>query len=138
MSFECQQQRTDHTGNRSKLSAYEERNSINTMNHLKYFMKYVMNSIWKTLILIWYHASFHVSKMMNDYIKTQKDWLTIIHLPKKASYLNSNERKVNQLIKSCVCVSKFYENIENQKAAVSEYLGNRFGKWVDGGLCYDT
>jgi hypothetical protein len=41
-----------------------------------------------------------VNKMMNDYIKIQKDWLTIIYLPKKAPYLNPNERKVHQLIKS--------------------------------------
>ena len=38
--------------------------------------------------------------MVNDYVKAQKDWLTIVHLPKKAPYLNPNERKVNQQIKS--------------------------------------
>jgi hypothetical protein len=82
------------------------------------------------LILIWDHTSFHVSKMMNDYIKTQKDWLTIIYLPKKAPYLNPNERKINQQIKSCVCANRFYENIEDQKTAVSEYLNKRFGLMV--------
>jgi hypothetical protein len=153
MSFEGQQQRIEHTGSRNKFSAYismlwpdqklmydfyDDMNSINTINHLENLRKYVMNTRWKRLILIWDHASFHVSKMMNDYIKTQKDWLTTIHLPKKAPYLNPNERKVNQLIKSCVCANRFYENIEDQKAAVSEYLDNRFGRWIDGGLCYDT
>ena len=34
--------------------------------------------------------------------------------------------------------NRFYEHIEDQKAAVSEYLDNRFGRWIDGGLCYDT
>src|SRR5215467_4328524 len=92
----------------------------------------------KRFILIWDHASFHVSKMMNDYIRTQKDWLTIIYLPKKAPYLNPNERKINQQIKSCVCANRFYDNIEDQKIAVSEYLNKRFGRWIDSGLCYDT
>ena len=34
--------------------------------------------------------------MVRDYVNTQKDWLTIIHLPKKAPYMNPNERRVNQ------------------------------------------
>jgi hypothetical protein len=92
-----------------------------------------MNNRWKRLILIWDHASFLVSKMMDDYIKTKKDWLTIIYLPKKVPYLNPNERNINQQIKSCVCANRFYE----QKTAVSEYLNKRFGKWIGGGLCYD-
>jgi len=33
---------------------------------------------------------------------------------------------------------KFYENIEDQKTAVSEYLNKRFGRWIDGDLSYDT
>src|SRR5215472_18134655 len=83
------------------------------------------NSRWKRLILIWDHASFHVSKMMNDYIKIQKDWLTIIYLPKKAPYLNPNERKINQQIKSCVCANRFYENIEDQKTAVYDMISQQ-------------
>ena len=55
--------------------------------------------------------------------------LTIIYLPKKSPYLNPNERKVNQLIKSYVCANRFYEHIEDQKTAVSEFLDNRFGRW---------
>ena len=35
---------------------------------------------------------------VRKYINTQKDWLTIIHLPKKAPYLNPNEGKVNEKI----------------------------------------
>ena len=46
----------------------------------------------------------------------EEDWLTIIHLPKKAPYLNPNERKVNQQIKSDVCTNRFYTQIEEQKA----------------------
>ncbi|MFZ0514453.1 MAG: hypothetical protein WAM14_22805, partial [Candidatus Nitrosopolaris sp.] len=59
----------------------------------------------------------------------QKDWLTIIHLPKKAPYLNPNERRVNQQIKLDVCANRFYDHIEKLKDAVSEYLGTRFGRW---------
>ena len=37
--------------------------------------------------------------MTREYINRQKDyWLTVIHLPKRAPYLNPNERKVNQKI----------------------------------------
>ena len=57
---------------------------------------------------------------VRKYINTQKDWLTIIHLPKKAPYLNPNERKVNERIKSDVCTNRFYEHIEDQKAAISD------------------
>jgi hypothetical protein len=46
-----------------------------------------------------------------------------------APYLNPNERKVNQQIKSYVCANRFYEHIEKQKAAASEYLDKRFGRW---------
>ncbi len=54
----------------------------------------------------WDNASFHQSKMTREYINRQKEdcWLTVIHLPKRAPYLNPNERKVNQRIKSDVCV----------------------------------
>jgi hypothetical protein len=48
-----------------------------------------------------------------NYINAQKDWLTVIHLPKKAPYLNPNERKENQSIKSDVCANRFYEHIED-------------------------
>ncbi|MGB8035248.1 MAG: transposase, partial [Nitrososphaeraceae archaeon] len=47
--------------------------------------------------LIWDNASYHISQMVRNYINAQKeDWLTVIHLPKKAPYLNPNERRVNQ------------------------------------------
>ena len=74
-----------------------------------------------------------------DYVNTQKeDWLTIIHLPKKAPYLNPNERKVNQQIKLDVCANRFYNHIEEQKTAVSEYLDKTFGRWYYDGIRYDT
>jgi DDE superfamily endonuclease len=98
----------------------------------------IMKAGWKRLILIWDNSSYHVSQMVQNYINAQKeDWLTIIHIPKKASYLNPNERKVNQQIKSDVCANRFYEDIEEQKAAVSEYLDKRFGRWHDD-IIYDT
>ena len=52
-------------------------------------------------------------------------------------YLNPNERKVNQQIKSCVCANRFYEDIQDQKAAVSYFLDNRFGRW-NNDRHYDT
>jgi transposase len=144
MSFKVQQQRIEHNGSRKKFSAYismlwpdkklmydfyDKMNSTNTMDHLENIRKYVMNTRWKRLVLIWDNASFHVSKMLHDYIKIQKDWLTIIYLPKKSPYLNPNERNVNQQIKSYVCANRFYEHIEDQKTAVIEFLDNRFGIW---------
>jgi hypothetical protein len=156
MSFEGEQLKIEHNGSRNKFSAYismlwpdqklmydfyDDMNSINTINHLENLRKYVMNTRWKRLILIWDHASFHVSKMTNDYINAQKQWLTMIYLPKKAPYLNPNERKVNHQIKSCVCANRFYEHIEDQKIAVSLYMDEQFGTWIDddgGGLYYDT
>ena len=144
MSFEGQQHKIEHNGSRKKFSAYismswpdqrlmydfyDKMNSTNTIDHLEKLRKHVMNIRWKRLIVIWDNASFHISKMLYHYIKTQKHWLTIIYLPKKAPYLNPNERKVNQQIKSYVCANRFYENIEDQKTAVSEYLDKRFGRW---------
>ena len=152
MSFEGEQHKIEHNGSRKKFSAYismlwpdqklmydfyDVMNSNNTINHLENLKKYVMKIRWKRLILIWDNASFHISRMVNDYVKVQKDWLTMIHLPKKAPYLNPNERKVNERIKSDVCANRFYENIEDQKATVSEYLDKRFGRW-NNDRCYDT
>jgi hypothetical protein len=152
MSFEGEQHKIEHNGSRKKFSAYismlwpdqklmydfyDVMNSNNTINHLENLKKYVMKIRWKRLILIWDNASFHISRMVNDYVKAQKDWLTMIHLPKKAPYLNPNERKVNERIKSDVCANRFYENIEDQKATVSEYLDKRFGRW-NRDRCYDT
>lgn len=137
MSFEGQQQKIEHNGSRNKFSAYismiwpeqklmtydfyDEMNSTNTIDHLDGLKSHTMkNGLWKRLILIWDNASYHVSQTMLNYLNTQKDWLTIIRLPKKAPYLNPNERKVNQRIKSDVCANRFYENIEEQKAAISQ------------------
>jgi hypothetical protein len=50
---------------------------------------------WKRLILIWDNASYHVNQIVRDYVNAQKEWLTIIHLPKKVPYMNPNERRVN-------------------------------------------
>jgi hypothetical protein len=153
MSFEGEQQRIEHTGSRKKFSTYismlwpeekliydfyDKMDSTSTINHLENLQLHIMKTgWWKRLILIWDNASYHVSQMVQNYINAQKDWLTIIHLPKKAPYLNPNERKVNQQIKSDVCANRFYENIEDQKATVSEYLDKRIGKWHDD-IVYDT
>ena len=164
MSFEGQQQRIEHNGSRKKFSTYiismlwpEEKlmtydfydrmNSTNTIDHLENLKRNIMKSDWwKRLILIWDNASYHVSLMVRNYINAQKeeeeeeeeeDCLTTIHLPKKAPYLNPNERKVNQQIKSDVCGNRFYTQIVEQKAAVSGYLESKFGTWNDD-RHYDT
>ena len=72
-----------------------------------------------------------------NYIDKQFSILVLIGIPKKAPYLNPNERKVNPQIKSDVCANRFYENIKDQKTTVSEYLDKRFGKWYDC-IVYDT
>jgi hypothetical protein len=74
-------------------------------------------------------ASFHMSMAVRKYINNQKDWLTIIYLPKKVLYLNPNERELNKRITSYVCANRFYQHIEDQKVAISEYLNKRFGRW---------
>ena len=99
---------------------------------------YVKQNGWKRIVLVWDNASYHISKITTEYINTQKeDWLTVIHLPKRAPYLNPNERKINQKIKSDVCANRFYTSIEEQKDAISEYLDNRFGRWSND-ICNDT
>ena len=145
MSFEGEQQKIKHNGSRKRFSMYismlwpeqnllydfyDRSNSINTINHLEN-LRYVMkNNGWKRIVLIWDNASFHLSKMTRKYVNGQKeDWLTVIHLPKRAPYLNPNERKVNQRIKSDVCANRFYTNIEEQKDVISQYLDKRFGRW---------
>jgi DDE superfamily endonuclease len=146
MSFEGEQQKIVHTGNRMKFSVYismvwpdeklmaydfyDKMNSTNTINHLEKLKVNIMKTgYWKRLILIWDNASYHVNQMVRDYVNTQKDWLTIIHLPKKAPYMNPNERRVNQQIKSDVCANRFYQYIEELKDQVSEYLDKQFGRW---------
>jgi hypothetical protein len=106
MIFEGKQHKIEHNGSRKKYSAYifmlwpdkklmydfyDKMNTTNTIDHLENIRKYVMNTRWKELVLIWDNASFHVSKMLHSYIKIQKDWLTIIYLPKKSPYLIPNE-----------------------------------------------
>ena len=154
MSFEGEQQKIRHNGSRKRFSMYismlwpeqnlmyefyNRSNSINTINHLEN-LRYVMkNNGWKRIVLVWDNASYHISKITREYINRQKkeDWLTVIHLPKRAPYLNPNERNVNQKIKSDVCANRFYTSIKEQKDAVSEYLDKGFGRWFND-ICDDT
>ena len=111
MSFEGEQQKVEHNGSRKKFSAYismmwpdekliynfyDKMNYHSTINHLENLQVHIMKTGWKRLILICDNASYHVSQIVRNYIDAQKDWLSLIHLPKKAPYLNPNERKVNQ------------------------------------------
>jgi DDE superfamily endonuclease len=91
---------------------YDKLNSTNTINHLEKLKMNVMKTgCWKRLILIWDNASYHVNQIVRDYVNAQKKWLTIIHLPKKAPYMNPNERRGNPQIKSNVCANRFYHGI---------------------------
>jgi hypothetical protein len=145
MSFEGEQQKIRHNGSRKRFSMYismlwpehnlmyefyDRSNSTNTINQLENLRYVIKNNGWKRIVLVWNNASYHISKITREYINRQKeDWLTVIHLPKRAPYLNRNERKVNQKIKSDVCANRFYTSIKEQKDAISEYLDNRFGRW---------
>ena len=77
MRFADEPQKMEHTGTRKKFSGYismlwpdeklmydfyDRMNSMNTIDYLENLRKYVINSRWKRLMLIWDHASFHVSK----------------------------------------------------------------------------
>ena len=145
MSFEGEQQKIRHNGSRKKFSIYilmlwpnqqqkllddfyDRMDSTNTINHLENLKMYVMKNGWKRIVMVYDNASFHISKMTRKYINAQRDWLTVIHFPKGAPYLNSNERKVNHKIKSDVCANRFYMNIDEQNDAFYEYLDRRFGK----------
>jgi transposase len=147
-----EQQKIEHTGTRKKFSVYisalwpdqiliydfyDKMNSTNTIDLLENIKTCIAKNCWKRLIIIWDNASFHTSKMTTEYIKEQKHWLNIVYLPKKAPYLNPNERKINQQIKSDVCANRFYTSIEEQKDTVSNYLENRFGTW-NNDMHYDT
>ena len=144
MSFEGEQQKIRHNGSRKRFSMYismmwpeqnllydfyDRSNSTNTIYHLENIRYVMKNNGWKRIVLVWDNASYHISKITREYINAKKDWLTVIYLPKGAPYLNPNERKVNQKIKSDVCANKFYTSIEKQKDSISEYLDNRFGRW---------
>jgi hypothetical protein len=155
MSFEGAQQKIRHNGSRKRFSMYismlwpeqnllydfyDRSNSVNTIQHLENLRMYVKQYGWKRIVLVWDNASYHVSKITREYIHRQQkdDWLTVIYLPKRAPYLNPNERKVNQCIKSDVCANRFYTNIEEQKDAISEYLDQRFGRWCKYDMDDDT
>ena len=112
MNFEGEQQKIRHNGSRKKFSMYistlwpeqnllyyfyDRSNSVNMINHLENLKMYVKQNSWKRIVLVWDNASYHISRITREYVNAQKekDWLTVIHLPKRASYLNPNERKVN-------------------------------------------
>lgn len=113
-------------------------NSTNTINHLENLKIHAKQNDWKRIVLVWDNASYHISKITRNYINRQKDWLTVIHLSKRAPYLNPNERKVNQCIKSDVCANRFYTIIEEQKDTILEYLDKRFGRWCKYDIHDDT
>lgn len=152
MSFQGEQQKIRHNGSRKRFSMYismmwpeqnllydfyDRSNSTNTIHHLENLRYAMKNNGWKRIVLVWDNASYHVSNITREYLNSQKDWLSVIHLPKRAPYLNPNERQVNQKIKSDVCANRFYTNIEEQKDAISEYLDKRFGRWYND-ILHDT
>ncbi|MGD1838048.1 MAG: transposase [Nitrososphaeraceae archaeon] len=102
---------------------YDRSNSTNTIHHLDNLRYAIKNNGWKRITLVWDNVLYHISKITREYVNAQhkkekEDWFIIIHLPKRAPYLNPNERKVNQKIKSDICANGFYNNIEEQKDAI--------------------
>src|SRR6476661_216938 len=108
LSFEGEQQKIEHNGSRRKFSAayismiwpeeklmtydfYDEMDSTTTINHLDNLQLHLVKNDWKRLILIWDNASYHVSKIMLDYINAQRDWLTDRNPPTKESTLSESK-----------------------------------------------
>ena len=74
---------------------YDRSNSTNTIHHLENLKIHVIQNSWKRIVLVWDNASYHnISKITREYINRQKkeDWLTVIHLPKRAPYLSKREK----------------------------------------------
>ena len=83
MSFEGEQQKIEHNGNKKKFSVYismvwpdeklmtydfhDKMNSTNTINHLEKLKINIMKTgCWKRLILIWDNASYHLSMTVQN------------------------------------------------------------------------
>jgi hypothetical protein len=112
MSFEGEHQKIEHDGSRNKFSAYismswpdeklmykfyDEMNSINTIDPLENLKLCTMKMVGGKTDTHMGQCFIPFKQNGHGLCHTQKeDWLTIIHLPKKAPYLNPNERKVNQ------------------------------------------
>lgn len=68
---------------------YNRSNSTNTIKHLENLKMYVKENDWKRIVLVWDKASYHISNITREYLNSQKDWLSVIHLPKKSTISQS-------------------------------------------------
>ena len=88
MSFEGEQQKIRHNGNRKRFSMYifmlwheqnllyefyDKSNSTNTINHLENLRYIMKNNGWERIVLVWDNASYHISKITREYVNTQKE-----------------------------------------------------------------
>lgn len=138
-----EQQKIIHKGTKEKVNAFvtllypyngikfntsKTRNSKDFINHLKNIKRYVLKRGIKRFILVIDNASFHVSKKTKKYVESQFGWLTVIHLPKKAPFLNLVETKVNRNLKKDICANYCYETKEDLSCSMRKYL-RRIGCW---------
>ena len=114
------QQKVLHKGTNDKVNAFitllypyngikfntsRTRNSDDFINHIKNIKRYVLKRSIKRFILVIDNASFHVSKKTRQYVERQSGWLTVVHLPKKAPFLNPVETRVNRNLKKDICAN---------------------------------
>jgi hypothetical protein len=112
-----------------KFNTSKTRNSNDFINHLNSIKRYVRKRSIKRFILVIDNASFHISNKTKQYIERQsKDWLTILFLPTRASFLNIVETKVNRNLKKDICANYNYETQDNLLCTVRRYL-RCFGCW---------
>jgi len=118
------QQKVLHKGTNDKVNAFitllypyngikfntsRTRNSDDFINHIKNIKRYVLKRSIKRFILVIDNASFHVSKKTRQYVERQSGWLTVVHLPKRAPFLNPVETRVNRNLKKDICTNYCYE-----------------------------
>lgn len=139
-----EQQKIIHKGSGDKVNAFitllypyngikfntssKTRNSDDLINHLRNIKKYVRKRKVKRFILVIDNASFHVSKKTRRYIEEQSGWLTAVFLPKRSSFLNLVETKVNRNLQKDICANYCYETEEDLLCSVRKYL-RRTGCW---------
>jgi N-acetyl-beta-hexosaminidase len=138
-----EQEKVIHKGTKEKVNAFitllypyngikfntsKTRNSKDFINHLRNIKRYVLKRGIRRFILVIDNASFHVSKKTRRYVESQSGWLTVIHLPKKAPFLNLVETKVNRNLKKDICANYCYETKNDLLCSMRRYL-RRIGCW---------
>ena len=111
-----------------KFNTSKTRDSNDFIHHLNSIKRYVHKRSIKRFILVIDNASFHTSNKTKRYIEKHSNWLTVLFLPTRASFLNIVETKVNRNLKKDICANYNYETEENLLCTVRRYL-RCFGCW---------